>query len=73
MAKNVAKCSKYKELTTLQSMMSDKLSKHRINHSKWKSTWNPHIHCGVTYEPVFIAVPKPLMTEFGIHHRLESC
>ena len=24
-------------------------------------------------EPVFIAVPKPLLTEFGIHHRFESC
>ena len=24
-------------------------------------------------EPVFIAVSKPLPTEFGIHHRLESC
>ena len=24
-------------------------------------------------EAVFIAVPKPLLTEFGIHHRLESC
>ena len=24
-------------------------------------------------EPVFIAVPKPLLTEFGILHRLESC
>ena len=24
-------------------------------------------------EPVFIAVSKPLLTEFGIHHRLESC
>ena len=24
-------------------------------------------------EPVFMAVPKPLLTEFGIHHRLESC
>ena len=23
-------------------------------------------------EPVFIAVSKPLLTEFGIHHRLES-
>ena len=24
-------------------------------------------------EPVFIAVSKPLLTEFDIHHRLESC
>ena len=24
-------------------------------------------------ESVFIAVSKPLLTEFGIHHRLESC
>ena len=24
-------------------------------------------------EPVFIAVSKPLLTEFGIHHILESC
>ena len=24
-------------------------------------------------EPVFRAVSKPLLTEFGIHHRLESC
>ena len=24
-------------------------------------------------EPVLIAVPKPLLTEFSIHHRLESC
>ena len=24
-------------------------------------------------EPVFIAVSKLLLTEFGIHHRLESC
>ena len=23
--------------------------------------------------PVLIAVPEPLLTEFGIHHRLESC
>ena len=25
------------------------------------------------YEPVFIVVSKPLLTEFGIHLRLESC
>ena len=24
-------------------------------------------------EPVFIAVSKPLLTEFDIHYRLESC
>ena len=24
-------------------------------------------------EPVLIAVSKPLLTEFGIYHRLESC
>ena len=24
-------------------------------------------------EPIFMAVSKPLLTEFGIHHRLESC
>ena len=24
-------------------------------------------------EPVFMAVRKPMLTEFGIHHRLESC
>ena len=24
-------------------------------------------------EPVFMAVSKPIQTEFGIHHRLESC
>ena len=24
-------------------------------------------------ESIFIAVSKPLLTEFGIHHRLESC
>ena len=24
-------------------------------------------------EPVLMAVPKPMQTEFGIHHRLESC
>ena len=23
--------------------------------------------------PVFMAVPKPLLTEFGIHQRLDSC
>ena len=24
-------------------------------------------------EPFFMAVPKPLLTEFGVHYRLESC
>ena len=24
-------------------------------------------------EPVFMAVSKPMQTEFGIHNRLESC
>ena len=24
-------------------------------------------------EPVFMAVSRPLLTAFGIHHRLESC
>ena len=24
-------------------------------------------------EPVFMAVPKPMLTEFRIHYRLESC
>ena len=24
-------------------------------------------------EPVFMAVSKPMLTEFGIHYRLESC
>ena len=24
-------------------------------------------------EPVLMAVPKPMLTEFGIHYRLESC
>ena len=24
-------------------------------------------------EPVFMAVPKPMLTEFGIHYILESC
>ena len=24
-------------------------------------------------EPVFIAVSKPMLTEFGIHYRLERC
>ena len=24
-------------------------------------------------EPVCMAVPKPMLTDFGIHYRLESC
>ena len=24
-------------------------------------------------EPVIMAVPNPMLTEFGIHHGLESC
>ena len=24
-------------------------------------------------EPVFVAGPKPMLTELGIHHRFESC
>ena len=24
-------------------------------------------------EPVFMTISKPMHTEFGIHHRLESC
>ena len=24
-------------------------------------------------EPIFMAGPKPMQTEFGIHRRLESC
>ena len=24
-------------------------------------------------EPIFMAVPKPMLTEFGIHYILESC
>ena len=24
-------------------------------------------------EHIFVVVPKPLLTEFGIHYRLESC
>ena len=30
-------------------------------------------HLNRLNEPVFIAVSKPLLTEFGIHRRLESC
>ena len=30
-----------------------------------------HLNC--FDEPVFIAVSKPLLTEFGIHHRFENC
>ena len=24
-------------------------------------------------EPIFMAGPEPMQTEFGIHHRLKSC
>ena len=27
----------------------------------------------VLIEPLFMAVSKPMLTEFDIHHRLESC
>ena len=30
-----------------------------------------HLNC--LDEPVYLAVSKPLLTEFGIHHRLDSC
>ena len=30
-----------------------------------------HLNC--LDEPVFMAGPKPLRTEFGIHHGFESC
>ena len=30
-------------------------------------------HLNRNVKPVFTAVSKPLLTEFGIHHRLESC
>ena len=30
-------------------------------------------HLNLLDEPVFIAMSKPLLTEFGIHLRLESC
>ena len=30
-----------------------------------------HLNC--IDEPVFMTGPKPMRTEFGIHHRLESC
>ena len=30
-----------------------------------------HLNC--LDEPVFMAVPKPMLTEFGIDYRLESC
>ena len=29
-----------------------------------------HLNC---LEPVFMAGPKPVPTEIGIHHKLESC
>ena len=46
--------------TTLQSIMNSKLSKQRF----WR--------CYET-ETIFMAVPKPLLTEFGFHYKLESC
>ena len=30
-------------------------------------------HLKRLHEPVFMAGPKPLRTDFGIHQRLESC
>ena len=41
-------------------------------------TWHSPIGCGNDHlnrldEPIFMAVSKPLLTEFGIHQRLESC
>ena len=42
-------------------------------------TWNSHKGCDVGYcwndldEPVFLEGQKPLVTEFGIHQRLEGC
>ena len=33
----------------------------------------PGYHLNRLDEPIFIAVSKPLLTEFGIHLRLESC
>ena len=61
--------------TTLQSIMNAKLSQHSLWHCHELDT---HIQV-VGYrlncldKPVFIAVSKPLLTEFGIHNRLESC
>ena len=46
-------------------------------HSKGKSTCHSHISCMVCFnsldKPVFTAGPKLMLTEFGIHKRLESC
>ena len=57
---------------TFQSMINAKLSQRRF--------WPCHatIGCGgyplnCLDEPVFMAVPKPTLTEFGIHCKLESC
>ena len=45
--------------------------------SKDKSTWHSHRLWGIVWicldEPILIAVSKPLLSEFGIHLRLESC
>ena len=30
-------------------------------------------HFNRLYEPVFMAGPKPMLTEFAINHRLEGC
>ena len=34
---------------------------------------NPQYRLNRLDEPVFMAVLKPMLTEFGIHYRLESC
>ena len=48
---------------------------HNLIHSKGKSTCHSHIvwYLNRLYEPIFMAGPKPMQTEFGIHHRLNSC
>ena len=35
--------------------------------------WVVGYHLNRLDEPVLMAVPKPMLTEFGIHYRLESC
>ena len=30
-------------------------------------------HLNRLYKPIYMAGPKPMQTEFGIHNRLESC
>ena len=75
-----------KESTTLQSLMNTKLSPHRfwpchengliktiqtISHNLYVSF---KLAClNRLGERVFMAGPKPMRTEFGIHHRSESC